>query len=69
MRPADNWDAMLTTDNPDQLGPHGVTVRCDQLSVAQMLLPVGDRAIELEAEGNTVVEGTTFTALGRPHHV
>ena len=63
--PVDNWDAMLTTENPDQLGPRGVTVRCDQLSVVQMLLPVGGRrAVELEALGNAVVENITFTARG-----
>ena len=63
--PVDNWDAMLTTDDPDRLGPRGVTVRCDQLSVVQMLLPVGGRrAVELEALGNTVVENTTFIARG-----
>jgi hypothetical protein len=59
--PVDNWDAMLMTDNPDRLGPRGVTVRCDQLTVAERLLP--RRSVELEARGNTVVEGVTFTAL------
>ena len=63
--PADNWDAMLTTNDPDQLPPQGVVGHCDQLSVVQMLLPVGDRrSIELEALGNAVVEGATFTARG-----
>ena len=63
--PVDNWDAMLTSENPDQLGPQGATVRCDQLSVVQMLLPVGGRrAVELEALGNAVAENTTFPALG-----
>lgn len=56
---------MLTTDNPDKLGPEGVVVHCDQLTVDQMLLPIGGkRYFELEALGNTVVEGTTFTARG-----
>jgi hypothetical protein len=63
--PVDNWDAMLTTDNPDKLGPNGVVISCDRLSVVEMLLPVGGRrAIELEALGNTRVDGTTFTATG-----
>ena len=63
--PVPNWDAMLTTNNPDKLGPEGVVVRCDQLTVDQMLLPIGGkRYFELEALGNTVVEGTTFTARG-----
>ena len=56
---------MLTSENPDQLGPQGVTVRCDQLTVVQMLLPVGGRrAVEVEALGNALVENTTFTARG-----
>ncbi len=63
--PAPNWDAMISTDNPDKLGPEGVVVRCDQLSVIQMLLPIGGRRYyELAAMGNTFVEGTTFTARG-----
>jgi lipopolysaccharide export system protein LptA len=63
--PVDNWDAVLTTSDPDKLGPQGVAVRCDQLTVVQMPHPTGDRQpFELEALGNTVVEGTTFTARG-----
>jgi lipopolysaccharide export system protein LptA len=63
--PVTSWDAMLPVDNPDVLGPKGVTVRCDQLSVAEMFTPMGNRrSVELEALGNTVVEGTTFTARG-----
>ena len=63
--PADNWDAMLTTNDPDQLGPQGVVGHCDQLTVVQMLLPVGDRrSMVLEALCNAVIEGTTFTARG-----
>lgn len=63
--PVASWDAMLPVENPDVLGPKGVTVRCDQLSVAEMSTPMGNRrSVELEALGNTVVEGTTFTARG-----
>ncbi len=61
--PVDCWEAKLDVDNPDALGPDGVVLHCDRLSVNQMDTPVGDRrAIELEAAGNTVVEGNTFTA-------
>ena len=61
--PTNDWQAMIESDNPEQLGPGGVVAHCDQLSVTEMLLPVGDcRAIELEALGNTTVEGTTMTA-------
>lgn len=63
--PVANWDAVLATNDPDKLGPKGVVVRCDRLSVAEMSTPMGGkRTIELEASGNTVVEGTTFTATG-----
>ena len=56
--PTNDWQAMIESDNPEQLGPGGVVAHCDQLSVTEMLLPVGDRrAIELEALGNTTVEG------------
>jgi hypothetical protein len=63
--PVNSWDAMLTTDDPDQLGPDGATVRCDQLTVTQMLLPVDGRsAVELEALGNARAENTKFVARG-----
>ncbi len=63
--PVDKWDAILDTGNPDQLGEGGVVMRCNQLTVAEMQLPLGDRkAVELAALGNATVEGTTFKALG-----
>jgi hypothetical protein len=67
--PVDNWDAMLTTDNPAKLGPKGVVARCDELQVFQPLLPVGGRrAIEIYALGNAQVEGllkdVQYKALG-----
>ena len=63
--PVADWNAILSTENPDALGPQGITLRCDQLSVNDMPLPTGNgRAIEFEALGNTIVDGTTFTARG-----
>ncbi len=63
--PVADWDAILPTDNPDALGPDGMTLRCDRLSVVEMSTPTGNRrSVELEALGNTVAEGTTFTARG-----
>lgn len=60
-----DWEAFLATDNPDRLGPNGVTMRCEQLSVVEMPQPLGNqRAVELDALGNAVVEGTTFIARG-----
>jgi hypothetical protein len=64
--PVDRWDATIPVDDPDRLGPRGVTVRCDQLSVAEMPNPLGDgRSAELAASGNTVVEGTAFGPQGK----
>ncbi|MFH1264161.1 MAG: hypothetical protein ABIK89_00430, partial [Planctomycetota bacterium] len=61
--PVDSWQAALDPDDPDTLGPDGVLITCEQLSVAEMRLPTGrDRAMELEALGNVVVKGRTFTA-------
>jgi hypothetical protein len=58
------WDAMLTTNNPEQLGPDGAVAHCDELTVVQMPLPTGvGRAAELYAVGNARVEGVTFRAL------
>ena len=63
--PVADWNAILPTDNPDALGPDGVTLRCNRLSVVEMSTPTGNRrSVELEALGNTVAEGTTFTARG-----
>jgi hypothetical protein len=48
--------------DPDKVGPQGATFRSDKLIVTQ----VGQRphtTTELEAVGNTKVEGQTFTAL------
>jgi lipopolysaccharide export system protein LptA len=64
--PVDNWDAVLTTDNLEQLGPRAVTLRCNRLSVAEMLLPIGGpRSFQVWALDNTVVESNTFTALAQ----
>ena len=61
--PVESWQAMLSTNDPDALGPDGVVMHCDRLGVTQTITPNGGRrALELEAVGNTVVEGSTFTA-------
>jgi lipopolysaccharide export system protein LptA len=65
--PVNNWDAMLTTYNPDKLDTagNGVAASCDKLTVYQTSFPVDNRqTIALVGEGNTVVEGTTYTARG-----
>jgi len=61
--PVDSWQVELNPNDPDGLGPRGVLLNCNQLSVAQMPLPTGDgHAVEMAAEDNVVVEGQTFTA-------
>jgi hypothetical protein len=63
--PVDQWDAMLVTNDPTQLGPRGVVAECDRLSVNQMLNPFNNqRSVELVAEDNVVVENNEFTARG-----
>jgi len=63
--PVGDWDAMLMTDNPDQLGHDGVVAHCDRLSVAQSPVPLaGRRAIALELIDNAVVESAVYTARG-----
>lgn len=61
--PVDSWQATIDPDHPEALGPRGVTMRCDQLSLAQMPTPVEGRpAMEMEALGNTIVETTSYWA-------
>jgi hypothetical protein len=55
--PIPGWDARLDADDPDGLGPRGLTLRCDRLGVAQLSAPDGGRATaELAAENNVQVE-------------
>jgi hypothetical protein len=63
--PVGSWDAKVDPDNPESLGPHGVELRCDQLTATQLSVPGSRvRAWTLEAAGNTSAEGQTFTAQG-----
>ncbi len=60
--PIPNWDAKANPDRPDQLGPQGVVLNCQKLTVTEMQAGQDRRWFELAAEGNTVVEGQAFTA-------
>jgi lipopolysaccharide export system protein LptA len=61
--PVDSWAATLDVNDPDSLGPEGAVLHCDRLSVIEMATPDGKRrTMELAAEGNTVVDNSTFTA-------
>ena len=57
------WTAKLNADSPPGLGPEGILVTCQRLSLYDMgRRPDARQAIELFATGNTLVEGETFTA-------
>ena len=61
--PAESWQTVLDTEDPDKLGPQGAILHCDRLTVTEMKTPIeGKRSMELEAAGNTVVESVEFTA-------
>lgn len=66
--PVTGWQERLSPDRPETLGPRGAVLRCDQLAVAQMPVPgTPQLALELEAVGNTLVEGQHYTA--RAHRI
>lgn len=61
--PADSWEAVLDPDKPEELGSGGAVLNCDALTVAEMAVPNRkERAMELVATGNTLVEAASFTA-------
>ena len=52
--PVDRWEVMIPVDDPDRLGPQGMTARCDELSVAETFAPSGAaRTGELAAVGGS----------------
>ncbi len=61
--PVSDWRDTIDPDRTEQLGETGVVVNCDQMTLTEM--PAAGRKrgwMELEATGNTLVEGQTFTA-------
>lgn len=61
--PVDGWDAAIDPDKPEQAGPRGAVLTCDQLQVAEMQTPnQREWALELVATGNTLVESAAYTA-------
>ncbi len=61
--PVETWNQLLDAQNVDGLNEEAVMLDCDRLVVTEMPQPVASRgAIELEAQGNAVIEGRTFTA-------
>jgi lipopolysaccharide export system protein LptA len=61
--PVADWDAKLDPDDPRGLGERDVLLNTDRLKVVEMPTQRNGRnTMELEAIGNTLVEGQTFTA-------
>jgi hypothetical protein len=63
--PVDSWDTKLVAGRREDLGQDGALLTCDRLTAVEMNMPwAGRRAFELQATGNAVVEGRSFTARG-----
>jgi lipopolysaccharide export system protein LptA len=61
--PVPRWDATLDPDHPEGWGTRGMQLSCDRMTVTELPQVARDKAnYELEADGNTLVEGTAFTA-------
>ncbi len=64
--PVKDWSDKLDAEDPETLGPQGVLLNCEQLTVRETnpsANPTQERGpMELEAIGNTLVEGMAFTA-------
>jgi hypothetical protein len=61
--PVPAWDATLSMDHPEALGPRGGVLGCETLSVVQMLAAADShRPFALEAVGNATVESQSFLA-------
>lgn len=62
--PVETWQQKLVGDDPAAIGPDGALLKCDTLTVRDMVVgrqPQG-AAMELEAVGNASVEGATYHA-------
>ena len=62
--PVSGWEQQLDLDDPDSLSADAVTIDCDQLTVRTLpsVTRRGRDAVELEALGNTRVDGQAFSA-------
>ena len=61
--PVGSWATVLNPERPETLGPSGAVLSCNQLTVAEMAVPNRpQRAMELLATGNTLVEAACYTA-------
>lgn len=61
--PVPDWTTAIDRDRPERWLPQTVLIDCDQLQVfARSDVQTGLDSYDLVAEGNTLVEGTSFTA-------
>jgi hypothetical protein len=61
--PVPDWTTPINRDRPERWLPQTVLIDCDQLQVfARSDVQTGLDSYDLVAEGNTLVEGTNFTA-------
>ena len=59
--PIQSWGQTIDPDQPGGLGPQGIAMTCQELSVSEMSATT-QPGVELSAVGNTLVEGSAFTA-------
>jgi hypothetical protein len=64
--PVPDWNAVLKSDDLASLGPQGMVLEARQLTVREMPSRTKEKRgwFELEALGNVVGEGSSFTARG-----
>jgi hypothetical protein len=63
--PVERWEQRLHADSPAGLGPRGILLTSQELSITQMgITPQGDRLMELAALGRPHIESLSFTADG-----
>jgi len=60
--PVRRWDETVDPDRPENLGPRGAVLKCDELLIEEMRDGAG-KWFEATAQGNTHVEGDTFNAF------
>ena len=58
--PIQSWGQTIDPNQPGGLGPQGIAMTCQQLCVSETSAHA--RGVELSAVGNTLVEGSAFTA-------
>jgi hypothetical protein len=59
--PVADWQAAVDPNSPQGLA-EAVTLGCDQLSIIELPYSPTQKTFELQAAGNTIVEGKSFTA-------